>query len=324
MPPRSVKSQDLTCCGSFPSTLDAGTYKVVATNSAGSIASSDFTLTVTPSTSRMINFSVLAGAGGGSMLTVGFTTAGGPKNVLVRGLGPTLSAVGVSGVLPDPQLTLYRHAGASTVALLSNNDWSTGTNKAALLSATSRLTGLPFVSDPSRDCAVLALLNIDGGYSAQVASADSASGLVLVEVYDADSGTPSRLANISALTTVGPGNVLTAGFVIAGSTRKTVLIRGVGPALRKVGVSGAHTDTQLTLFRQGTTPIPIATNNDWSSAANKSELLVASAATVGLALDDLSKDAALVISLEPGAYTAQVAPADGSTGLALVEVYDVP
>jgi hypothetical protein len=133
----------------------------------------------------------------------------------------------------------------------------------------------------------------------------------------------SRLANISALTPVGPDNVLTAGFVINGSTRQTVLIRGVGPGLRKVSVDGALADPQITLYRQGATPLPIATNNDWATAPNKAEILTASAASVGLALDDPSKDAVILISLEPGAYTAQLATADGTTGLALVEVYDV-
>ena len=307
-----------------PSTLDAGSYKVVVTNGTGSATSNTTTLTVTPSTSRMINFSVLANAGGGTPLTVGFTISGGPKNVLVRGLGPTLSAVGVTGVLPDPQIILYRHTTGGTVALLSNNDWSSGSNKSALLSATTRLTGLPFVSDPSRDCALLALLNIDGGYSAEISGADSATGLVLVEVYDADSGTPSRLANISALSPVSPGATLTAGFVISGTTRKTVLIRAVGPALRKVGVTDVHADPQLTLYRQATTPIPIATNNDWGTAANKTELTTISSAIAGLALDDSSKDAAIVITLDPGAYSAQVSSANGSAGLVLIEVYDVP
>lgn len=307
-----------------PSTLDAGSYKVVVTNSAGSATSNPTTLSVTPSTSRMINFSVLANAGGGIPLTVGFTISGGPKNVLVRGLGPTLSAVGVTGVLPDPQIVVYRHAPGGTVALLSNNDWSSSTNKTSLLSATSRLTGLPFVSDPSRDCALLAQLNIDGGYSAEITGADRATGLVLVEVYDGDTGTPSRLANISALSTVAPGNTLTAGFVISGTTRKTVLLRAVGPGLRKVSVAGAHSDPQLTLFRQATTPIPIATNNDWSTAINKAELMLVSTAVAGLGLDDPSKDAVIVMALDPGAYSAQVASADGSSGLVLIEVYDVP
>jgi hypothetical protein len=227
-------------------------------------------------------------------------------------------------VLPDPQIVVYRHAPSGTVALLNNNDWSSSSNKSALISATARLTGLPFVSDPSRDCALLALLNIDGGYSAEISGADSSTGLALVEVYDADSGTPSRLANISALSLVSPGSTLTAGFVISGTTRKTVLIRAVGPALRKVGVTDVHADPQLTLFRQATTPIPIATNNDWGTAANKTELVTVSTAIAGLGLDDSSKDAALVITLDPGAYSAQVSSANSSTGLVLIEVYDVP
>lgn len=306
------------------SVLDGGVYKAVATNSEGSVTSNEFTLTVTPSTSRMINFSVLAEVSPNDVLTVGFTLAGGAKNVLVRGLGPTLGGVGVVGALPDPQLTLYRHAGTSTVALLSNNDWNTATNRATLLAVGTRVGALPFVSDPSRDSAVYPTLNLDGGYSVRISSTNSERGLALAEVYDADAPSTSRLTNISALMPVAPGKVLTAGFVLSGSTRKTVLIRGVGPALAQLGVAAHLTDPQLTIYRQAATPIPIAENNNWETASNRTEIVAATARVTPLTLLTGSKDAAFVADLEPGAYTAQVSSADGSLGLALVEVYEIP
>ncbi|MEY2880221.1 MAG: hypothetical protein RLZZ15_2601, partial [Verrucomicrobiota bacterium] len=306
-----------------PVTADAGTYRVVATNGAGFLASADITLTVVPVTSRVVNFSVLADIARSEPLTVGFTLSGGPKNVLIRGLGPTLAAVGVPNALVDPQMTLFRHAGTGTVALLANNDWYTAGNKATLLATTTRLGGLPFVADPSRDCAALILLNLDGGYSVQISPTDAAGGLALLELYDADNGTLSRLANISVLSPVGPGRILTAGFVISGSGRRTVLVRAIGPGLRAFGVVGAHGDPQLTLFRQGTPPLPVAGNNDWGGA-NRATILAATAGVGGFALADGSKDAVVLVDLDPGAYSAQATAADGSSGLVLIEIYEIP
>jgi hypothetical protein len=309
---------------SSPGAQDAGTYTVIATNTEKAVTSNAITLTVTPSTSRLVNASVLADVSNGSILTVGFGVAGGPKNVLVRGLGPTLSAVGVAGVLSDPQMTVFRHGGGGATPILSNNDWSSAYNRSSLLYATSRLTGLPFIADPSRDCAVLALLNFDGGYSVQLSSADGGSGLALVELYDADSDTPSRLSNISALTQVGPGRTLTAGFVITGSTKKRVLIRAVGPTLTALSVANPLADPKLTVYRQSATPLPIATSDDWSTAANRVDVAAAASATGAFGLPEGSKDAALLLDFDPGEYSAQVTSGDGSTGPALVEVYDVP
>lgn len=307
-----------------PSAADAGTYKVIVSNSAGSVTSSSFTLTVTPSTTRMTNISVLADVGAATNLSVGFYVQGGPKTIFVRGLGPTLSAVGVSGVVVDPQITLYRHTGTGTVSLLVNNDWSTATNRAALLNATSRFTALPFISDPSRDAAIMPTINVDGLYSVQLVSNGGTPGTALVEMYDTDTGTPSRFINVSALNDVAPGKGLTAGFYLSGTSKKRLLIRGVGPGLGAVGVTGFLPDPQLIVHRIANVNLPIASNNDWGSAANAADAASASQQVAGLQLSAGSKDAVLLIDLDPGLYTAQVTSADGASGVALIEVYDVP
>jgi hypothetical protein len=149
------------------------------------------------------------------------------------------------------------------------------------------------------------------------APAGTAGGLQLVEVYDAGTDDGSALLNVSARNRVGTGDdILIAGFVIVGSSKKHVLIRGVGPALNfKFGVAGALNDPKVTLFTSSGTAI--TSNDDWSDS------LASTFARLGaFDLQSGSKDAALFVALDPGVYTAQVAGADGGTGEALVEIYD--
>lgn len=164
-----------------------------------------------------------------------------------------------------------------------------------------------------------------GPYSALIAGADGDTGIALAEVYDATppgSYTPAspRLINISARVQVGTGgNILIAGFVIAGSTSKTVLIRASGPALAPFGVQGVLADPQLQLNDSSGI---IAANLSWAGSPQ----IVSEAAAVGAFTwnNTASHDAALLVTLPPGPYTAQVSGASGDTGIALIEVYDVP
>jgi glucose/arabinose dehydrogenase len=139
------------------------------------------------------------------------------------------------------------------------------------------------------------------------------------------SAPPPRLIDISTRGLVGTGsNVLIAGFIVGGTTSKTVLIRASGPAIGAApyNVPGTLPDPQLQLYGQGSPAPLLATNAGWSGNPQVS----AEAAAVGAFpwTDPSSKDSALLISLPPGAYTAQVSGASGDTGVALVEVYDVP
>ena len=112
------------------------------------------------------------------------------------------------------------------------------------------------------------------------------------------------------------------GFVIHGDKSKKVLIRGIGPALTKYSVPGVLADPKLSLFSGSKV---IAENNDWSADATKATALRAAfAATGAFTLDDKAKDAALLVELAPGDYTMWLESNDGTDGVALLEVYEVP
>jgi hypothetical protein len=162
-----------------------------------------------------------------------------------------------------------------------------------------------------------------GAYTAQVSGISGDSGVALVEIYDADPdpiNSPSRLINLSARSDVGAGaDALSAGFVIGGSATETVLIRAIGPTLSSFGVSDVLANPQLTLFDfHGNV---IAGNSGWGGTTALSNAF----ALVGaFPLPANSSDAALLVTLVPGAYTFNVSGAGQTTGMALVEIYEVP
>lgn len=130
------------------------------------------------------------------------------------------------------------------------------------------------------------------------------------------------IANISTRAWVGSGDsLLISGFVIQGSASKQVLVRAVGPTLANYGVTGTLADPQLRVLSQNGTEL--AGNNDWGTFADQPALAQAASAVGAFGLGAGSKDAALLITLEPGLYTAQISGVGASTGIALVEVYDV-
>ena len=301
---------------------DAGTYSVVVSNAAGAVTSSGATLTVAaaPSApvSRLANLSVRSPAGSGDQtLIVGFAVGGaGAKAMLLRGIGPGLTLFGLSGALADPQLRIFTAGGVQTHF---NEDWGGGANLAAAFGAVGAFALPP----ASQDAAVLAPL-APGAYTAQVTSA-AGPGLALLEAYDSDAPpVTARLVNLSARTQVGTGdNVLVIGFVITGSAPTRLLLRAVGPALALFGVGGVLADPQLRLFNAAGTVID--TNDDWAGTpALAAALGQAFTQTGAFGLPVGSKDAALLGTLPPGAYTAQVSGVNSTTGVALVEVYEVP
>jgi hypothetical protein len=157
-----------------------------------------------------------------------------------------------------------------------------------------------------------------GAYTALVRGKNDGTGIALVEIYDADSrSTGNKLLNISSRTLVGSGDsVQIAGFVVGGSTAQTVVIRAAGPALAQVaGLGGTLADPSFELHDQAS-GVVVATADDWdASLASHFASVGAFPWSVG------SKDAALVITLDPGAYTVVVRGKNGESGLALVEVY---
>jgi Immunoglobulin domain len=302
---------------------NAGTYYCVVSNPSGSIQSNTATLSVisTANIGRLTNISCRAQVGtGANILFAGFFIGGagttGTESVLIRGSGPALIPLGVTGTLADPQLQLY--SGSTPIA--TNNGWA---GNAAIGSAASSVGAFPWPNASSHDSALLETLV--GGYTAQISGQSGDTGDALAEVYDATpagSYTPAtpRLINISARVQVGTGaNILFAGFVIGGSTSKTVLIRASGPALIPLGVTGTLPDPELQLYT-GTTLLGV--NVGWGG---DSAIVNAAAAVGAFPWGNLSSsDSAILVTLPPGSYTAQVSGFSGDTGDALVEVYEVP
>ena len=265
-----------------------------------------------PAPSRLSALSVRSTAGSGdATLIMGMVIGGsGSKSVVIRGVGPTLALQGVTNPLADPQLRLF----SGSTQIQSNDDWG-GTT--ALTTAFAQV-GLAPLPATSRDSALLSTV-APGVYTAWVSSTGP-SGIALMEVYDTGGLSDSnRLSALSVRSTVGTGaDVLIVGLVINGSAPRTMLIRGLGPALTAQGVGGVMTDPQLGIYSGATLT---NSNDNWGGGAT----LTAAFAAAGLpALPATSKDAAILVTLLPGVYTVQLSGVNNTTGVGLIEMYEVP
>ncbi|WP_221030414.1 matrixin family metalloprotease [Actomonas aquatica] len=265
---------------------------------------------------RLSNLSVRTGASGpyGSLI-LGFVTADSTKSLMVRGVGPSLEDFDIVDFLGDPQLTLYDSEGTE---LGTNDDWLYSEDYLGLAFMAEDLGAFPLTS--YLDAAMIAT-PAPGSYTVHVEDVNDETGQVLVETYDADGDYgEGRLVNLSTRTQIGiDGTFLTAGFVVAGQGELTLLIRGIGPELKTYGITDALTDPRIEIFNAASKVI--AANDNWGDAEGD---VAASAAQVGaFALAEDSTDAALVISLPPGAYTVQLKGLDGEVGNGLIEIYDL-
>lgn len=299
-------------------------YITVATNTQGvfRLALSTLNLPTAPvappagtGAARLTNISLRASAGtGDTTLIAGFVVSGtAGKRVLVRVVGPGLGAFGLTGLLPDPRVTVFDSAGRSVA---SNDDYDNVATPSGLV------TGVGAFPLTNRSDAALVAMLAPGSYTAQIADAANRTGVALIEVYDADD-TSTRISNLSGRTFVGTGaSVAICGISVQGDKPRQFLIRGIGPALTAFGVAGALVDPVLTLTAAaGAT---VGTNDDWELAGNATDIIAAAAKVGAFALTRGSKDAAVLISLAPGNYTGLIAGANGTTGIALLEVYEVP
>ena len=293
----------------------AYTFTVTATNSVGTSAASGASAAVTPIVpSRLYALSVRSFAGSdNNTLIMGVVLSGSSqKTMVLRGVGPALAASGVNGFLSDPQLRLFNSVG---VQVQSNDDWGGGTT----LTNAFASVGLAPLPANSRDSALLLTLN-PGVYTSQLTSS-AGIGIGLMELYDAGSASDStRMTALSVRGAVGSGeNVLIVGFVISGTGTKQVVIRGLGPGLTTAGVTGVLTDPQLALFNSSGQQIAI--NDNWGGGAS----LVTAFASVGLpSLPATSLDSALLVTLPTGVYTVQLSGVNGTTGVGLLELYEMP
>jgi hypothetical protein len=271
--------------------------------------------TETKRTDRLIGLASRAKVGTGESVLITGVAIGGTesKRVLIRAGGPALAAFGLASTLPNPTIKIYR--GSTLIA--QNDDWNS-----ADAAEMSRL-GLFAFSNGSKDAAILTTLE-PGGYTAHISDlSGTGTGVALAEIYDASvnpAAEEQRLMSIASRGTVTVGDgALIGGFVVTGNAPKTLLIRGVGPALTAFGVAGALADPALTIY-QGSEAL--ATNAGW---ANRAAIAAAGTQVGAFALAAGSRDAALLVTLSPGSYTAQVKAAQvTSSGVALIEIYEVP
>ena len=235
-----------------------------------------------------------------------------PKRVLIRAVGPSLEAAGVSGALADPTLELHDSTGA---VVGQNDNWRT-TQTGGLITEDQFLeihaTGIPPTNDA--ESAIIATLD-PGAYTAIIAGANSSTGIGLAEVYDlGPAPAPAKLANISTRGFVQTGdNVMIGGFIVGNQTSE-VLVRGIGPSLTALGVNGALADPMLDLH--DVNGALLASNDNWRSD-QEAEI----EATTIPPNDDL--ESAILRTLAPGAYTAILRGVSDATGVGLVEAYNL-
>ena len=252
---------------------------------------------------------------------IGGTGTSGVKPLIIRAIGPSLAPLGIPDELPDPEFVVMN----GPLQVAANDNWS-GDGAAALRAKFAEVGAFALMSETSRDAAVAfnPMITSTTTYTVEVRGRGT-TGTVLAEIYDA---TPNRvytratprLINFSVLKRISAGDVLTAGFFIGGTTPQKLLVRAIGPTLGTAfGVTGTSTDPKIDLFDGNR--VLVASNNDWSGG----ERLATTFRNVGaFQLPGDSRDAALVITLKPGGYSAHVSGNAGAGGVTLVEIYEVP
>lgn len=245
---------------------------------------------------------------GNNVLIAGFIINGNaPKSVAARGIGPSLAAFGISGVLANPILELRDSDGVLTAL---NDDWQDNPAQAA------QLTALGLALQNPGESGVIATLQ-PGAYTAILAGKNQTAGIGLVEIYDTDAVAAAQLANISTRGFVLTGNdVMIGGFILGGDGTTGVVVRGIGPSLSQFGLNPVLADPTLELHDSN--GALLIANDNWQDDPIAGPQLIA----LGLAPDDAA-ESGIFATLPPGAFTAILTGANGGTGIGLVEIYNV-
>ena len=236
------------------------------------------------------------------MLIGGFIVSGNaPKKVILRAIGPSLTSFGLTDALVDPVLELHM----PDMTVVTNDNWKE--------TQQTEIETAGFAPGSDKESAIIATL-VPGAYTAIVSGKDGGTGIGLVETYDLDAAADSTLAKISTRGFVDTDDNVMIGGVIVGGGTSQVLVRAIGPELTAFGVAGALEDTTLELHSANGDLI--TSNDDWKET-QRSDIEATSLAPKE------DRESAILATLAPDSYTAIVRGKDGSTGVALVEVYNV-
>jgi glucose/arabinose dehydrogenase len=267
---------------------------------------------VSATAGQPLNISVRSRVGtGADVLISGFINTGtAAKKVILRALGPSLQQSGITDALADPVLEL--HAGDGSL-ITTNNNWKDNTAQQQMDIINNQL-----VPPNDLESAIVSTLQ-PGNYTAIVRGQGDGTGVGLVEVYDVERTSASRLANISGRASVQTGtNVLIAGFIVGNNIGASkVVVRALGPSLAQVGVTNPLLDPTLELHDNN--GALLMANDNWQENTAQAAQISANGLAPGNPVES-----AIATSLVPGTYTAIVAGKNGGTGVGLVEVYNLP
>ncbi|MFM9955339.1 MAG: hypothetical protein ACKVVO_14880 [Opitutaceae bacterium] len=297
-----------------------GDYRAIVTIGGQTFTSAPATLTVLANTTRLVNFSARSVVSPAAPQIAGLVCAvAPPRPALLRAVGLGLEPLlGLGAFLAAPVLTLYDGTGGIVTQDRGNAQTTAITTLARTVGAFPLSSSFAFIPGTTLGSALAPSLGA-GSFTAATTSGDGRSGLSLFEFYDTGTDSaPPLIRNLSIRGQTAPGAAaLTAGFVLSGNGPRRIFIRGLGPTLVSFGVTEAVADPQLELRSSG---MIIARNSGWAGAP---DLAAAARAAGAFALPAASRDAALFLTLEPGAYTAQLSSTSGQTGTAMIEVYVV-
>ena len=288
----------------------SGTFASVSSNAQVTVNASGLLTSVDPTKPNPTNGQPLNIAtrlqiqSGDNVLIAGFIItgpAGSTKKVLIRGIGPSLANFGVAGTIPDPFLELHEPDGS----VVTNDNWQQAPNVAEIPSGFA----------PSNDLESIIYTTLSpGNYTAILKGAHGEAGVGLVEAYDFDTASTAKLANIATRGFVNTDdNVMIGGFIIGGTEPANVLVRAIGPSLIPIGVQGALQATTLELHDANG---GVISNDGWRNT-QESEI---QATTIPPTSDN---EAAILATLVPGNYTAIVRGKNNTTGIAVVEAYNL-
>ncbi len=244
-----------------------------------------------------------------------------PKRVIIRAIGPELTQYGISNALANPTLELHNGTGG---LIASNNNWATTIIGGIITANQVRdIQASGYAPGDGLESAIIADLP-PGNYTAIMRGVNNMTGVGLVEVYDLSPDAGSILGNISTRAFAQTDDdVMIGGFVVAGTQPKRVIVRAIGPSLTQYGVPNVLANPTLELH-DGTGAL-IASNNNWATTiiggiitANQVHDIQASGHAPGDGLES-----AIIAELPAGNYTAIVRGVNNTTGVALVEVYDL-
>jgi hypothetical protein len=288
----------------------SGSFDSVSSNAQVTVASTGLLTSVdptkpNPTSGQPLNIATrLQVQGGDNVLVAGFIItgpAGSTKKVLIRGIGPSLANFGVAGTIPDPLLELHKADGT----VVTNDNWQQDSNAAQIPAG--------FAPSNNLESAIYTDLG-PGNYTAILKGAHNETGVALAEVYDFETTSAVKLANIATRGFVNTGdNVMIGGFIIGGTEPANVLVRAIGPSLTQFGVQGALQSTTLELHDSNGSVI---SNEGWRSS-QEAEI---TATTIPPSNDN---EAAILATLVPGNYTAVVRGKNDTTGIAVVEAYNL-